>query len=62
MVDRASMLLSTITLSGTYWVMKEAGVDRIKEKLMPIRLYAVQHELFAQRSCMIYEERGNQVK
>ena len=56
------MLLSTIPLSGTYWVIKEAGVDRIKEKLMPIRLYAVQHELFAQRRCMIYEGRGNQVK
>jgi hypothetical protein len=57
MVDRTEMLLSIITTFDTFWVMKEVGVFRTKEKLTPDCFYAVQNALFAQRLCVIYEER-----
>jgi hypothetical protein len=57
MMDRTEMLLSIMTTFDTFWVMKEVGAYRTKEKLTPVCFYAVQNELFAQRICVIYEER-----
>jgi hypothetical protein len=57
MMDRTEMLLSIMTTFDIFWVMKEVGVFRTKEKLAHVCFYAVQNELFAQRLCVIYEER-----
>jgi len=57
MVDRTEMLLSIMITFDTFWDMKEVGVYRNKEKLAPVCFYVVQNELFAQRLCVIFEER-----